>query len=75
MSADIRVWVLTGDKQQTAIEIGKSCSLIKPEMELIVLSSHSRMEFEAKVEKQCEKFGIDDHDFDELETVKEGLGQ
>lgn len=28
MSANIRVWVLTGDKQETAIEIGKSCKLI-----------------------------------------------
>ena len=28
MSANIRVWVLTGDKQDTAIEIGKSCKLI-----------------------------------------------
>mmetsp|Transcript_28576 Transcript_28576/g.27561 ORF Transcript_28576/g.27561 Transcript_28576/m.27561 type:complete len:171 (+) Transcript_28576:1793-2305(+) len=25
IEADIRVWVLTGDKQETAIEIGKSC--------------------------------------------------
>ncbi len=41
MSADIRVWVLTGDKQETAIEIGKSCSLIKPEMDLVILSSHN----------------------------------
>jgi phospholipid-transporting ATPase len=24
MEANIRVWVLTGDKQETAIEIGKS---------------------------------------------------
>jgi phospholipid-transporting ATPase len=28
MEADIRVWMLTGDKQETAIEIGKSCKLI-----------------------------------------------
>lgn len=28
MNAGIRVWVLTGDKQETAIEIGKSCNLI-----------------------------------------------
>jgi P-type E1-E2 ATPase len=26
--ARIKVWVLTGDKQETAIEIGKSCKLI-----------------------------------------------
>jgi len=28
MTAGIKVWVLTGDKQETAIEIGKSCNLI-----------------------------------------------
>jgi magnesium-transporting ATPase (P-type) len=28
LSADIRLWVLTGDKQETAIEIGRSCKLI-----------------------------------------------
>jgi P-type E1-E2 ATPase len=28
MSANIRVWVLTGDKQETAIEIAKACRLI-----------------------------------------------
>ena len=26
--ANIKVWVLTGDNQETAIEIGKSCKLI-----------------------------------------------
>jgi len=24
----IRIWVLTGDKQETAVEIGRSCKLI-----------------------------------------------
>lgn len=28
MRANIRVWVLTGDKQETAIEIGRACKLI-----------------------------------------------
>jgi phospholipid-transporting ATPase len=28
MKANIRVWVLTGDKQETAIEIAKACKLI-----------------------------------------------
>lgn len=28
IAANIRVWVLTGDKLETAIEIGKSCNLI-----------------------------------------------
>mmetsp|Transcript_37920 Transcript_37920/g.37435 ORF Transcript_37920/g.37435 Transcript_37920/m.37435 type:complete len:203 (+) Transcript_37920:3-611(+) len=43
MSANIKLWVLTGDKQETAIEIGKSCNLIvESQMELIILSSKSR---------------------------------
>ena len=29
IKANIKVWVLTGDKQETAIEIGKSCKLIQ----------------------------------------------
>ena len=40
MDAKIRIWVLTGDKQETAIEIGKSCNLIDPhKMDLVILSS------------------------------------
>lgn len=33
IEAEIRVWVLTGDKQETAIEIGKSCKLIQKDFE------------------------------------------
>ncbi|XP_028399052.1 phospholipid-transporting ATPase ID-like [Dendronephthya gigantea] len=31
--ADIKIWVLTGDKQETAINIGYSCQLLTDEME------------------------------------------
>ncbi|KAG6485109.1 hypothetical protein ZIOFF_053638 [Zingiber officinale] len=40
--ADIRVWVLTGDKQETAISIGYSCKLLTSEMTQIVINSNSR---------------------------------
>jgi phospholipid-transporting ATPase len=36
MEAGIKVWVLTGDRQETAINIGMSCKLIKPEMTQII---------------------------------------
>lgn len=36
--AGIKVWVLTGDKVETAINIGFSCNLLSNEMELIVLN-------------------------------------
>jgi phospholipid-transporting ATPase len=43
MTAGIKLWVLTGDKQETAIEIGKSCKLInETNMELIILSSENK---------------------------------
>ena len=37
--ANIKVWVLTGDKQETAIEIAKSCKLITPSMSVVLLNS------------------------------------
>ncbi|XP_076825028.1 putative phospholipid-transporting ATPase IA isoform X3 [Clavelina lepadiformis] len=36
--ADIKIWVLTGDKQETAINIAYSCKLITEKMSLIILN-------------------------------------
>ena len=36
--AKIKLWVLTGDKQETAVEIGRSTNLITPGMKLHVLN-------------------------------------
>jgi phospholipid-transporting ATPase len=38
IESNVRVWVLTGDKQETAIEIGKSCHLIQENMKLEILT-------------------------------------
>ncbi|KAJ6797957.1 phospholipid-transporting ATPase 1 [Iris pallida] len=40
--AGIKVWVLTGDKQETAISIGYSCKLLSSEMTQIIINSHSK---------------------------------
>eukprot|EP00743_Colponemidia_sp_Colp-15_P002993 GILK01003236.1.p1 GENE.GILK01003236.1~~GILK01003236.1.p1 ORF type:complete len:1259 (+),score=240.27 GILK01003236.1:51-3779(+) len=42
MDAEIGVWVLTGDKQETAINIALSCSLLDADMHLFVLNEKSR---------------------------------
>lgn len=55
MKAKIRVWVLTGDKQETAIEIGKSSKLIQKDMEEIILTSASQEDFEAELEKNLQR--------------------
>jgi phospholipid-translocating ATPase len=35
--AGIKVWVLTGDKRETAINISKSCKHFSPDMEMLQL--------------------------------------
>ncbi|KAF9548539.1 hypothetical protein EC957_006093 [Mortierella hygrophila] len=45
MDADIKIWLLTGDKQETAINIGISSRLISPSMKILVLN--------VKVERDC----------------------
>lgn len=41
-TAGIKVWVLTGDRQETAINIGMSCKLISEEMILIVINEDNK---------------------------------
>lgn len=41
LNAGIKIWVLTGDRQETAINIGTSCKLIKPEMNMIICNEES----------------------------------
>ncbi|KAI9203837.1 uncharacterized protein BJ171DRAFT_562172 [Polychytrium aggregatum] len=39
--AGIKIWVLTGDKMETAINIGFSCNLLKKSMTLIAIRAHT----------------------------------
>ncbi|KAL2091895.1 hypothetical protein ACEWY4_011693 [Coilia grayii] len=40
--ADIKIWVLTGDKQETAENIGYSCNMLREEMnEIFIVAAHS----------------------------------
>ncbi|GMH30112.1 hypothetical protein Nepgr_031955 [Nepenthes gracilis] len=42
--AGIKVWVLTGDKQETAISIGLSCKLLTTDMHQIIINGNSEDE-------------------------------
>ncbi|KAF8328241.1 uncharacterized protein EI90DRAFT_3126404 [Cantharellus anzutake] len=49
--AGIKVWVLTGDRQETAINIGLSCRLITESMNLVIVNegnAHDTKEFLSK---------------------------
>ncbi|EED21926.1 phospholipid-transporting ATPase, putative [Talaromyces stipitatus ATCC 10500] len=39
--AGIKVWVLTGDRQETAINIGMSCKLISEDMSLLIVNEEN----------------------------------
>ena len=57
MEAKIKLWVLTGDKQETAIEIAKSCNLINLEtMDMIVLTAKTRTEFVIRLREAFNEF-------------------
>lgn len=43
-SCGIRLWVLTGDKQDTAVEIAKGCKLIRDDTKLIFITSPEAVE-------------------------------
>ncbi|KAI9276277.1 hypothetical protein BY458DRAFT_506188 [Sporodiniella umbellata] len=48
--AGIRVWVLTGDRQETAINIGYSCKLLNEDMSLIICNQESHWETKSFLE-------------------------
>ena len=52
--AGVRVWVLTGDRQETAINIGFSCKLITDEMSLIVVNEATHFETKEFLEQKLE---------------------
>ena len=43
--ANIKLWVLTGDKLETAINIGYSCKLLTNDMELLILNFDNKESF------------------------------
>ncbi|CAG7850226.1 Putative phospholipid-transporting ATPase C24B11.12c [Serendipita indica DSM 11827] len=52
--AGIKLWILTGDKLQTAIEIG-DCNLLKSDMEIMILAADSLEDARIKVEAGLNK--------------------
>ena len=54
-NSGIKLWILTGDKVQTAIEIGYSCNLLKQDMDVMIISATSPEEARAKIEAGLNK--------------------
>ncbi|KAJ7536498.1 hypothetical protein O6H91_12G071800 [Diphasiastrum complanatum] len=56
--AGIKVWVLTGDKQETAISIGFSCLLLTNDMELVIINENSKESCKEAIVSAKAKYGI-----------------
>ena len=52
--AGIKVWVLTGDRQETAINIGMSCRLISEDMTLLIVNEESAEATRQNLEKKLQ---------------------
>ncbi|XP_066872811.1 phospholipid-transporting ATPase IB isoform X4 [Kogia breviceps] len=57
LKAEIKIWVLTGDKQETAINIGYSCRLVSQNMALILLKEDSLDATRAAITQHCADLG------------------
>ena len=74
MEADIRIWVLTGDKEETAIEIAKSCNLIGQNMDLEEIFCTSSQDVKSSLEVLLLKYSIfQTTNFSVLDKLKLGL--
>ncbi|KAJ3277641.1 hypothetical protein HK104_003117, partial [Borealophlyctis nickersoniae] len=51
LQCDVHIWLLTGDKMETAINIGNSSRLIGPDMHVIILKSKTEKEVVADMER------------------------
>uniref|UniRef100_A0A8C8SU01 Phospholipid-transporting ATPase n=1 Tax=Pelusios castaneus TaxID=367368 RepID=A0A8C8SU01_9SAUR len=57
MKAEIKIWILTGDKQETALNIGYSCKLLSQNMSLILLNEDSLDATRASLTHHCTNLG------------------
>ncbi|WVR06936.1 hypothetical protein IAU60_003972 [Kwoniella sp. DSM 27419] len=72
--AGIKIWVLTGDRQETAINIGLSCRLISESMNLVIINTETASETSELLNKRL--FAIKNQrlggDVEELALIIDG---
>ncbi|GAB7360255.1 hypothetical protein MBLNU230_g8015t1 [Neophaeotheca triangularis] len=68
-TAGIKVWVLTGDRQETAINIGMSCKLISEDMTLLIVNEENAEATRANLQKKLDAIHSQRAGGLELETL------
>ncbi|XP_070554508.1 probable phospholipid-transporting ATPase IA isoform X2 [Ptychodera flava] len=71
--ADIKIWVLTGDKQETAINIGFSCKLLKEAMPLMIINEENHDDTRETLLRHVNTFGDQLGKENEVGLIIDGL--
>jgi phospholipid-transporting ATPase len=53
-TAGIKIWILTGDRQETAINIGMSCKLISEDMTLLIVNEDNKEATRSNIQKKLD---------------------
>ncbi|KAK3887896.1 hypothetical protein Pcinc_008046 [Petrolisthes cinctipes] len=56
--AGIKIWVLTGDKQETTINIGYSCQLLTDKMDILIVDGQSAEEVEDQLKQFLDQVSV-----------------
>jgi phospholipid-transporting ATPase len=67
--ANIKVWVLTGDRQETAINIGMSCKLLSEDMMLLIVNEESAAATRDNIQKKLDAIRTQGDGTIETETL------
>lgn len=67
--AGIKVWVLTGDRQETAINIGMSCKLLSEDMMLLIVNEESAAATRDNIQKKLDAIRTQGDGTIETETL------
>jgi len=67
--ANIKVWVLTGDRQETAINIGMSCKLLSEEMMLLIVNEETAEATRDNIQKKLDAIRTQGDGTIEMETL------
>ena len=68
-SAGIKIWVLTGDRQETAINIGMSCKLISEDMSLLIINEESKEATRDNIQKKLNAINSQSQGGAEMEVL------
>jgi phospholipid-transporting ATPase len=67
--ANIKVWVLTGDRQETAINIGMSCKLLSEDMMLLIINEETAAATRDNIQKKMDAIRTQGDGTIETETL------